>query len=99
MHPWALQVAWLPSGLGAQNPCFGKLLDPRIPEAGYMGLTANSFKVRYGNHKTSFKYSEKESTPASLGLCGASRMATTITWRALATCPDCNPSNNPAGCA
>ena len=29
--------------------------------------------------QTSFKYNEKESTPASLGLCGASRMVTTIT--------------------
>ena len=69
----------VPSGLGVQNPCFGKLLDPLIPEAGYIGLTVNSFKVRYGIHKTSFKYNEKESTPASLGLCGASRMVTTIT--------------------
>ena len=48
-------------------------------DACYVGLTANTFKVRYGNHKTSFKYSEKESTPASLGVCGASSMATTIT--------------------
>ena len=24
------------------------------PDAGYVGLTSNTFKVRYGNHKTSF---------------------------------------------
>ena len=29
------------------------------PDAGYVGLTANTFKVRYGNHKTSFKHSAK----------------------------------------
>ena len=29
------------------------------PDATYVGLTSNTFKVRYGNHKTSFKYSAK----------------------------------------
>ena len=68
LHPWALQVAQL-SGLGSQYPRFAKFLDPQVstdqeeegkPEVGYMGLTANTFKVKYGNHKTSFEHSKRK---------------------------------------
>ena len=54
------------------------------PDAGYVGLTANTFKVRYGNHKTSFKYSAKRINSSLFN----------ITWKALATYPDFYPSTN-----
>ena len=67
------------------------------PDAGYVGLTANTFKVRYGNHKTSFKYSAKRINSSLAGhvwrLKDANRPFT-ITWNALATYPDFNPSTN-----
>ena len=67
------------------------------PDAGYVGLTANTFKVRYGNHKTSFKYSAKRINSSLAGhvwrLKDANRPFN-ITWTALATYPDFNPSTN-----
>ena len=67
------------------------------PDAGYVGLTANTFKVRYGNHKTSFKHSAKRINSSLAGhvwwLKDANRPFT-ITWKALATYPDFNPSTN-----
>ena len=67
------------------------------PDATYVGLTSNSFKVRYGNHKTSFKYSAKRINTSLAGhvwqLKDGNRPFS-ITWKALATYPDFNPSTN-----
>ena len=67
------------------------------PDVGYVGLTANTFKVRYGNHKTSFKYSAKRINSSLAGHVWRLKDANhpfTITWKAFATYPDFNPSTN-----
>jgi len=67
------------------------------PDAGYVGLTANTFKVRYGNHKTSFKHSAKRINSSLAGRVWRLKDANrpfTITWNALATYPNYNPSTN-----
>ena len=43
------------------------------PDAGYVGLTAKTFKVRYGNHKTSFKNSAKGTNSSLAGACLATQ--------------------------
>ena len=58
---------------------------------------SNIFKVRYGNHKTSFKYSAKRVNTSLAGHVWRLKDGNhpfNIKWRTLATYPDYNPSTN-----
>ena len=67
------------------------------PPQTYVGLTENSFKTRYSNHKSSFANANKRNnTELSKYICHLKENLTKfkVTWRILKHVSSCNPTSN-----
>ena len=70
---------------------------PGRPDATYTGISAPPFKVRYGNHKSSFAHSAKRINTSLAGHIWRLKdqgKDYSLSWRQLAILPTFNPSTN-----
>ena len=71
--------------------------EPGKPDATYAGISAPSWKIRYGNHTHSFRHSCKRGNTSLAGYIWRlkdQQRDFTIKWKTLATLPTYNPTTN-----
>ena len=71
--------------------------EPDTPDATYAGISAPSWKIRYGNHTASFRHTGKRINSSLAGYIWRLKdegRNFTISWKTLATLPSYNPSTN-----
>ena len=73
------------------------VVEPGKPDATYAGISAPSWKIRYGNHTHSFRHSGKRGNTSLAGYIWRlkdQQRDFTIKWKTLATLPTYNPTTN-----
>ena len=73
------------------------VVQPGKPDTTYTGMSAPSWKSRYGNHTFGFRHSGKRGNTSLAGYIWRLKDENrdfTIKWRTLATFPSFNPSTN-----
>ena len=73
------------------------VVEPGKPDATYAGISAPSWKIRYGNHTHSFRHSGKRGNTSLAGYVWRLKdqgRDFSINWRTLATLPTFNPTTN-----
>ena len=73
------------------------VVEPGKPDATYAGISAPSWKIRYGNHTASFRHTGKRINSSLAGYIWRLKdegRNFTISWKTLATLPSYNPSTN-----